>query len=248
VTDRIHTEAARHMHCGATSPRSAKGAGPERGQDRGSAMANKLRRKRELRTDAAYLRECFGVDAENFLVRLTRPIEHFTAFANPRQAQAEYNNRFAGKPAGSTEKIGKAGARQRVNLDGHLIYLNLVFDALGTTTGLRAATISARIERLDTEVERLREAIDWINSEAEEIRTEIAGIDLQTIADAIDLEPPDIPEAELPDQPDDGPNMVLSSSWDWVEATERMKARKAYEEGDGDDADDDDSEEEESDE
>jgi hypothetical protein len=107
----------------------------------------------------------------------------------------------------------------------------------------KAADITARIERLDAEVERMREAIDWINEEAEAIKTEIAGVDLQTIADSIDLDPPDIPEAELPDQPDDGPNMVLSSQWDWVEATERMKARKAYEEGDGDDADDDSEEE-----
>ena len=104
----------------------------------------------------------------------------------------------------------------------------------------KASNISARIERLDTEVERMREAIDWINGEAEEIKNEIAGIntELEDIASQIDLEPPDFPAPDLPDQPDDGPNLVFSSAWDWVEATENMRARKAYEVGDGEEADD----------
>ena len=108
---------------------------PGRGRE-SAIVANKLRKKRPLRTDGAYLRQCFGVGADNILVRLTRPIEHFSLFEKPRAAQAEYNNRFAGRPAGSTEKIGKAGSRMRVNLDGHLIYLDLVFKALGTTPAL----------------------------------------------------------------------------------------------------------------
>jgi hypothetical protein len=110
----------------------------------------------------------------------------------------------------------------------------------------KASSVTTRIEDLNTRIERIRLAVDDINEEAEEIKTDIASVnnDLLAIAAQIDLEPPDIPEPELPDQPDDGPNMVLSSSWDWVEATERMKARKAYEEGDGDDASDDSEEEE----
>ena len=108
---------------------------PGRGRE-SAIVANKLRKKRPLRTDGAYLRQCFGVGADNILVRLTRPIEHFSLFEKPRAAQAEYNNRFAGRPAGSTENIGKAGSRMRVNLDGHLIYLDLVFKALGTTPAL----------------------------------------------------------------------------------------------------------------
>ena len=94
----------------------------------------------------------------------------------------------------------------------------------------KAPNVSARIERLDTEVERMRKAIDWINGEAGEIENEIAGIntELEDIASQIDLEPPDVPEPDLPDQPEDGPNLVFSSSWSWVEATENMKARKAH--------------------
>ena len=86
----------------------------------------------------------------------------------------------------------------------------------------------------------MREAIDWINGEAGEIENEIAGIntELEDIASQIDLEPPDVPEPDLPDQPEDGPHLVFSSSWSWVEATENMKARKAYELGDGEESDD----------
>ena len=31
---------------------------------------------------------------------------------------------------------------------------------------------------------------------------------------------------------------MFSSAWDWVEATENMRARKAYEVGDGEESDD----------
>ena len=61
---------------------------------------------------------------------------------------------------------------------------------------------------------------------------------MSAIAQTIELEPPDIPEPELPDQPEDGANLVFSSAWSWVEATENMKARKAYEVGDGEENDD----------
>jgi hypothetical protein len=100
-------------------------------------VANKLKKKRPLRTDKAYLLQCFGVDANNILVRLARPIEHFSMFEKPRAAQMEYNNRFAGSPAaGSVEKTSNGGTRTRVSLDGHLIYLDPVFKALGRTPGL----------------------------------------------------------------------------------------------------------------
>ena len=100
----------------------------------GSApVASKLRSLRERRTDDAYLRECFGVDAANMLVRLSRPIAHFAAFDNPPIAQTEYNARFAGRPVGSADKTG----RMRVRIDDRLIDARLVFAALGTTPRLR---------------------------------------------------------------------------------------------------------------
>ena len=113
----------------------------------------------------------------------------------------------------------------------------------------RASEVTARIEALNTRIEQIRDLVTEINDEAEAIKHDIGGVDddLLTIARHIELEPPEIPEPELPDRPEDGANLVFSSAWSWVEATENMKARKAYEVGDGseidtdDDAEDDDS-------
>ena len=101
----------------------------------------------------------------------------------------------------------------------------------------RARSVNERIEALAAEVERINEAAEEIDTEGDSIKAEVAAIDaaLTDLADQIDLDPPDIPQADLPDRPTDGPNMVLSSAWGWVEATQRMKARKAYENGDDDD-------------
>jgi hypothetical protein len=104
----------------------------------------------------------------------------------------------------------------------------------------RAEAVSARILAFDAEVERAKEAAARIDDEGDEIRAEVEAIKaaMVSLADGIDLDLPDIPEADLPDPPTDGPNMVFSSEWDWVEAMQRMKARKAYENGDGADEDD----------
>jgi hypothetical protein len=101
----------------------------------------------------------------------------------------------------------------------------------------RASAATARIETLAAEAERVNEAAERINAEGDDIQSEIESINaaLRGLANEIDLDPPDVPEAELPDRPTDGPGMVLSSAWNWVEATQRLKARKAYENGDDDD-------------
>ena len=103
-----------------------------------------------------------------------------------------------------------------------------------------AADVTARREALNERIEQIRDLVDEINNEADSIKNDIASVDrtMSTIAQQIELEPPDIPKPELPDQPEDGPNLVFSSAWDWVEATENMKARKAYELGDGEENDD----------
>ena len=111
----------------------------------------------------------------------------------------------------------------------------------------RASDVTTRIEALNSRIEQIRELVLEINDEAESIKHDIGGVDndLLTIARHIELEPPEIPEPELPDRPDDGANLVFSSSWSWVEATENMKARKAYEVGDGSEIDDTEEEDEE---
>jgi hypothetical protein len=98
----------------------------------------------------------------------------------------------------------------------------------------RASDISARIEALEDEAESLREAAAQINAEGEALDVEIADINagLAELAGEIDLALPDVPEADLPDRPTDGPGMVLSAAWDWIEATRRLKGRKAYENDD----------------
>ena len=98
----------------------------------------------------------------------------------------------------------------------------------------RAEDIRQKIETLDAETSRVAVETERINAEGDDIRSEAAvvNVDLAALAGAIDLDPPDLPEADLPDRPTNGPNLVLSSAWDWVEATRRMKARKAYENGD----------------
>jgi hypothetical protein len=100
----------------------------------------------------------------------------------------------------------------------------------------RATDVLARIEALDDEAENLRAAAAQINDEAEALAAEIADInaELAELADEIDLEPPNVPQAELPDRPTDGPAMVLSSAWNWIEATRRLRARKAYENDEND--------------
>ena len=100
----------------------------------------------------------------------------------------------------------------------------------------RATDVSARIEALEDEAENLRAAAVQINDEAEALAAEIADInaELAELADEIDLDPPDVPQAELPDRPTDGPGMVLSAAWSWVEATRRLRARKAYEDDEDD--------------
>ena len=99
----------------------------------------------------------------------------------------------------------------------------------------RAEAVSARIEALNDDVERAKEAAAHIDAEGDDIRAEVQAIKaaMAAIAYDIDLDLPDIPEADLPDPPLDGPNMVFNSEWDWVTATQRLKARKAYENGDG---------------
>ena len=108
----------------------------------------------------------------------------------------------------------------------------------------RAEAVSARIEALNDDVERAKEAAAHIDAEGDDIRAEVEAIKaaMAAIAYDIDLDLPDIPEADLPDPPTDGPNMVFNSEWDWVTATQRLKSRKAYE---NDDDEPDDFEEEE---
>jgi hypothetical protein len=105
----------------------------------------------------------------------------------------------------------------------------------------RAQAVSERIETLNTKAEQIREIVDEIDAESESINAEIADINeaLGSLAAEIDLDPPDIPEADLPERPTNGPSMVLSSAWGWVEATQRLKARKSYENGDDDDEEED---------
>jgi hypothetical protein len=100
----------------------------------------------------------------------------------------------------------------------------------------RASDISARIEALADEAESVRAAAAQINAQDGTLAAEIADInaELAELASEIDLDLPDVPEPGLPDRPTDGPNMVLSSAWDWVTATRRLKARKAYDDN-GDD-------------
>jgi hypothetical protein len=109
----------------------------------------------------------------------------------------------------------------------------------------RAEAVSARILELNDDVERAKEAAAHIDADGDDIRDEVEAIRaaMAIIASGLDLDLPDIPEADLPDPPTDGPNMVFNSGWDWVEATERMKARKAYENDDDDDEDEEDEEE-----
>ena len=111
----------------------------------------------------------------------------------------------------------------------------------------QASEVTARIEALNQRIEQIRDLVAEINNEADSINNDIASVDrtMSAIAQTIELEPPDIPEPELPDQPEDGANLVFSSAWGWVEATENMKARKAYEVGDGEENDDTEEEDEE---
>ena len=104
----------------------------------------------------------------------------------------------------------------------------------------RASDVTTRIEVLNVRIEQIRDLVMEINDEANSIKHDIGGVDndLATIARQIELEPPEVPEPELPEQPEDGANLVFSSVWSWVEATENMKARKAYEVGDGEENDD----------
>ena len=103
-----------------------------------------------------------------------------------------------------------------------------------------AADVTTRTEALNQRIEQIRDLVDEINDEADSIKNDIASVDrtMSAIAEAIELEPPEVPEPELPEQPEDGANLVFSSAWSWAEATENMKARKAYEVGDGEENDD----------
>ena len=103
----------------------------------------------------------------------------------------------------------------------------------------RAANVAVNIEALNARIAQIQDLITEINDQAELIRHDIGVVnnDLATIARRIELEPPDVPKPNLPDQPTNGPNLVLSSSWSWIEATDRMKDRKAHLPNDGEDDD-----------
>jgi hypothetical protein len=105
---------------------------------------------------------------------------------------------------------------------------------------VRADGVAARIAALTIEAQRFARQFETesgrINEAAARLKDEIADVDNEAarLASKIKIDPPDVPGPELPDRPTDGSGMVLSSAWDWVEATRRLKARKAYEDENGD--------------